>query len=218
MGISIQGGSARRYEAEYAKLRWEDEQKREQITGLIRRNEQLEQQLAKVEAAVDLQEAATARTQSEMLSRSKKMCGSLFAGHEKMLLKNCFAAWCDFALHEVAAQKLSEEMRRKDRELRERSDRIKAQRIKIASLEEEAGRLSSALQAEREKYGTAKDHQELLTAQKLRAAELAAQEKERELVHLEKSAMAAATHLGIRIPRSMLTQEEYLQKGAKGTF
>ncbi len=45
-----------------------------------------------------------------------------------------------------------------------------------------------------------KDHHELMTAESLRAKELLKKERAQELVNLEKSAMAAATHLGTMIP------------------
>lgn len=219
MGISIgQSSSARRYETEFAKLRWEDEQKRATISCLTKKNGHLEKQIAGLEACVEGQQAAVLQAQGEVASRSLKMCSSLFSGHEKMLLKNCFGSWREYALHEVARERLQDEVRRKDRDLRERGDRLKAQRIKIISLEDEMGRLSAALQAEKEKYSTAKEHHELLNANSERAKELAAKEKAQEMVRLEKNAMAAAQQLGIRIPRSLLTQEEYLHKGGVATY
>lgn len=212
------GRSARRYETEFARLRWEDEQKRATIVCLVKKNEHLESQITNLEKVVDEHGAQVLQARNEMQSRSVKMCGSLFAGHEKSLLKNCFGAWREYALHEVAREKLLEDNRRKDRELREKVDRLKAQRIKITSLEEEMGRLSAALQAEKEKYSTAKDHQAFLNAEAMRKQEQEARDRAQELINLEKNAMSAATQLGIRIPRSMLTQEEYLQKGGKATY
>ena len=52
----------------------------------------------------------------------------------------------------------------------------------------------------------------------MRKQEQEARDRAQELINLEKNAMSAATQLGIRIPRSMLTQEEYLQKGGKATY
>jgi len=216
MGISLRHGGARKYDVEVAELRWDAEQKRAQVLCLQRKVGFLEGQIGDLDTEVNQRDAALAEMQSQLMSRGQRMTAALFGSNERIALKNAINAWRDYALHEVREERLQDELRRMDRDLREKTERLQAHRMKITSLEDEMERLTAALKTEKEKFASAKEYQSKLEGNSAKAKEKAEWEKREELVRLERGAVNAAKQLGIRIPTTLLTQEQHLQQGAAG--